>query len=78
MSFDNCCGWVGLSTFVWLCTVVEAQLTDITQTPNRANAGIQKSLEEQIGADQGDVMTPDSSLFIIQRDPFRRRRIHCG
>jgi len=65
---------VGLSAFVWLSTAADAQLTDITQTPNRANAGIQKSLEEQIGADQGDVMTPDSSLFIIQRDPFRSIR----
>jgi Di-haem oxidoreductase, putative peroxidase len=65
---------VGLSTFVWLSIAVDAQLTDITQTPNRANAGIQKSLEEQIGAGQGDVMTPDSSLFIIQRDPFRAIR----
>ena len=50
---------VGLSAVVWLSPVADAQLTDITQTPNRANAGIQKSLEEQIGAGQGDVMTPD-------------------
>jgi hypothetical protein len=65
---------VGLSAVVWLRTIADAQLTDITQTPNRANAGIQKSLEEQIGAGQGDVMTPDASLFIIQRDPFRAIR----
>jgi hypothetical protein len=65
---------VGLSAFVWLSAVADAQLTDITQTPNRANAGIQKSLEEQIGAGQGDVMTPGSSRFIIQRDPFRAIR----
>ena len=65
---------VGLSAVVWLSPVADAQLTDITQTPNRANAGIQKSLEEQIGAGQGDVMTPDASLFIIQRDPFRAIR----
>jgi hypothetical protein len=65
---------VGLSAFVWLSAAADAQLTDITQTPNRANAGIQKSLEEQIGAGQGDAMTPDSSLFIIQRDPFRAIR----
>jgi hypothetical protein len=65
---------VGLSVVVWLSTATDAQLTDITQTPNRANAGIQKSLEEQIGADRGDVMTPDSSLFLIQRDPFRAIR----
>ena len=47
------------------------QETDITQTPNAANAGIKKSLTEQIGAGQGDTMTPGSSAFIIARDPFR-------
>jgi hypothetical protein len=35
-----------------------AQLTDRTQAPNTANAGIAKSLEEQIGAGRGDIMTP--------------------
>jgi Di-haem oxidoreductase, putative peroxidase len=65
---------IGMSAVVWLSPVAEAQLTDITQTPNRANAGIQKSLEDQIGADQGDEMTPDASIFIIQRDPFRAIR----
>ena len=48
-----------------------AQESDITQTPNAINAGIQKSLEEQIGAGRGDRFTPDSSRFIIARDPFR-------
>jgi hypothetical protein len=65
---------VGVSVFGWLSTTADAQLTDVTQTPNRANAGIQKSLEEQIGAGQGDMMTPESSMFIIQRDPFRAIR----
>ena len=49
----------------------DAQLTDVTQTPNTENAGIKKSLEEQIGAGQGDEDTPGSSLFVIARDPFR-------
>lgn len=48
-----------------------AQETDVTQTPNRLGAGIQKSLEEQIGAGRGDIFTPDSSRFTIARDPFR-------
>ena len=48
-----------------------AQETDVTQTPNAANAGIKKSLEEQIGAGRGDTETPDSSRFIIARDPLR-------
>jgi len=51
-----------------------AQLTDVTQAPNPEAAGIQKSLEEQIGAGQGDVVTPDSSTYLIQRDPFRSIR----
>jgi len=48
-----------------------AQETDVTQTPNAANAGIKKSFVEQIGAGRGDLMTPGSSSFIINRDPFR-------
>ncbi|MBL8858329.1 MAG: thiol oxidoreductase-like protein [Planctomycetes bacterium] len=48
-----------------------AQLTDLTQAPNAAGAGIQKSLAQEVGAGRGDVMTPLSSLYVIQRDPFR-------
>jgi Di-haem oxidoreductase, putative peroxidase len=60
---------------LWLLSVpTDAQLTDITQTPNTEHAGIQKSLEEQIGAGRGDMMSPDSSRFIIGRDPFRAIR----
>jgi hypothetical protein len=51
-----------------------AQLTDQTQTPNSAEQGIALSLEEQIGAGQGDEFTPGSSIFIIKRDPFRAIR----
>jgi len=50
---------------------VWAQLVDATQAPNPENAGIQKSLAEQIGAGQGDALTVDSSTYIIRRDPFR-------
>jgi hypothetical protein len=63
-----------LGVLLLLSVPAEAQLTNITQTPNQENAGIQKSLEEQVGAGRDDVMTPDSSLFIIQRDPFRSIR----
>jgi hypothetical protein len=38
------------------------------------SGGIWKSLEEQIGAGRGDLVTPDSSLFIINRDPLRSVR----
>ena len=54
--------------------LVEAQLTDQTQTPNAERAGIFKSLEEQIGAGVGNVNTPGSSSFIIARDPARAVR----
>ena len=53
---------------------VFAQLIDNTQAPNTVKAGINKSLTQEIGAGHGDVMTPDSSVFIINRDPFRAIR----
>jgi hypothetical protein len=51
-----------------------AQLTDLTQTPNQEGAGIVKSLDQQIGAGVGNIMTPGSSTFIIARDPARAVR----
>ena len=51
-----------------------AQLVDRTKAPNVANEGIAKSLAQQIGADRGDWMTPNSSSFVIARDPFRAVR----
>jgi hypothetical protein len=65
-----------LSALALLAAVrpAEAQLTDQSQTPNSAGAGIVRSLEEQIGAGVGDVMTPGSSIFLIKRDPFRSIR----
>ena len=48
-----------------------AQLTDVTQTPNAINAGIRRSLTEEIGTGRGSDLTPDSSLFLVRRDPFR-------
>ena len=51
-----------------------AQLNDRTQNPNVAGFGIAKSLTEQIGNGTGDWTTPDSSSFIIARDPFRAIR----
>jgi hypothetical protein len=51
-----------------------AQETDLTQTPNAEGAGIHKSFDQEVGAGRGDVMTPDSSAFIISRDPFRSIR----
>src|SRR5262245_7513784 len=51
-----------------------AQLPDQTKNPNTANVGIAKSLAQQIGAGAGNAMTPNSSRFIIARDPFRAIR----
>jgi len=51
-----------------------AQLTDRTLAPNNAQAGIAKSLEQETGAGRGDPDILDSSLFIIERDPFRSIR----
>jgi mono/diheme cytochrome c family protein len=58
----------------WLTPVGWAQLPDKTVTPNAADVGINKSFARQAGAGRGDIMTPDSSLFIINRDPFRAIR----
>ena len=49
-------------------------MIDNTQAPNTAKAGINKSLLDEIGAGRGDVLTPNSSVYIIDRDPFRSIR----
>lgn len=61
-------------SFITGLTGAQAQETDIFQHPNTEQAGIKKSLEQQIGAGRGDINTPDSSLYIINRDPFRSIR----
>src|SRR5690242_10332685 len=59
---------------LWRSFPARAQLTDRTQNPNVLNFGIAKSLTEEIGAGRGSLTTPDSSAFIIARDPFRAIR----
>jgi len=59
---------------VLLSATALGQLVDKTKAPNRANEGINKSLSGQIGAGRGDLNTPGSSMFIINRDPFRAIR----
>jgi hypothetical protein len=66
-------GLVGLGGFAW-APRAHAQLTDGVVWPGSEHAGIRKSLQQEIGAGRGDVMTPGSSLFIIARDPFRSVR----
>jgi len=64
----------GLSLLVVCTGTCWAQLTDQTQAPNTAKAGIAKSLQDEVGAGRGDLLTPNSSIFIINRDPFRSVR----
>jgi mono/diheme cytochrome c family protein len=59
---------------VLLSGTVLGQLVDKTKAPNNAHEGINKSLSEEIGAGRGDLNTPGSSWFIINRDPFRAIR----
>lgn len=54
--------------------LLHAQLIDRTLAPNVANEGIAKSLTAEIGTGRGDALTPNSSAFIISRDPFRAVR----
>src|SRR5207253_3898205 len=64
----------GLFLFVAGTGSCLAQLTDRTLAPNTAQAGIAKSLQGETGAGRGDAQTPNSSIFIIRRDPFRSVR----
>ena len=54
--------------------VAQAQMIDNTQATNTAGAGINKSLSDEVGAGRGSVLIPNSSLYIINRDPFRSIR----
>jgi len=65
---------VGIIVLATLTTLANAQLIDRTLAPNAANEGIAKSLDQQIGVGRGDIYTPDSSAFIVARDPFRSIR----
>src|SRR3954453_23760347 len=58
----------------WCGPKALAQLIDRTKNPNVINAGIAKSLADEVGAGRGDVMMPGSALFNIKRDPFRSIR----
>src|SRR5262245_29696611 len=74
MSFHGLRRIVLIGLVVSLSPFAHAQLVDNTLAPNTAKAGINKSFADEIGAGRGDVMTPNSSLFIINRDPFRSIR----
>ena len=61
-------------SFLLFLPGTKAQETDLFQHPNFEQAGIKKSLGDQIGTGRGDIHTPGSSLYIIGRDPFRSIR----
>src|SRR5262249_14070863 len=51
-----------------------AQMIDNTQATNNLQAGIHKSLVDELGAGRGNINTPGSSICIISHDPFRSIR----
>ena len=53
---------------------VEAQMVDNTQAPNVAKAGINKSLQDEIGPGRGSLTTAGSSMCMIAHDPYRAIR----
>jgi Di-haem oxidoreductase, putative peroxidase len=59
---------------ILLSAASRAQMIDNTQATSTSNAGINKSLGDEIGAGRGDVLTVNSSIYIINRDPFRSIR----
>jgi len=66
--------WITNVIALLLARPISAQLVDNTQASNKINAGINKSLADEVGTGRGDIMTPYSSLFIINRDPYRSIR----
>ncbi|MDQ2901049.1 MAG: thiol oxidoreductase-like protein, partial [Acidobacteriota bacterium] len=63
-----------LVLFACFASLSFAQMIDKTIAPNAANEGIAKSLTDEIGAGRGDIYTPNSSAFLINRDPYRAIR----
>src|SRR5688500_8165555 len=66
--------WAFILASATIGGTASAQLLDRTRTPNAANAGIAKSFAQQVGAGRGSITTPNSSAFIIARDPARAVR----
>lgn len=59
------------STVLLIGSPAHAQLVDNTRASSVVKAGVRKSLAEEVGAGRGSFMTPNSSIYIINRDPFR-------
>lgn len=58
LKFDPLRRLASIVACLFFASTAQAQLTDITQTPNPINAGIGKSLEQQVGAGRDDAFTP--------------------
>lgn len=74
MEFSRKICFVAVCVCSWLGVLSQAQMIDNTQAPSTAKAGINKSLLDEIGAGRGSITTSGSSIFIINRDPFRSVR----
>src|SRR6267142_74523 len=72
--FGKAIGLAVRAALMIIAAASQAQMIDNTQAPNTAKAGINKSLLDEVGAGRGDVMTAGSSVYIINRDPFRSIR----
>jgi hypothetical protein len=69
------CSWRKVLAFMVVAvSAAGAQMVDDSQAPNIAKAGINKSLQGEIGAGRGSISASNSSLYIISRDPFRSVR----
>ena len=65
---------LGGFAFLLGVSVASGQLIDNTQAINTAKSGINESLNQEIGAGRGNLFMSDSSIYIINRDPFRAIR----
>jgi hypothetical protein len=66
--------WAFILASATIGGTASAQLLDRNRAPNPGNFGIAKSFAQQVGAGRGTITTPDSSAFIIARDPARAVR----
>ena len=65
---------LGVAAVLYLSLTAHAQLVDNTKATSTIKPGINKSFSEEVGAGRGDIYTIDSSMFLINRDPFRAIR----
>ena len=65
---------ISVYTIVSHAQLVECEQINPSSSLTAVNACIAKSLNQQIGNGQGDVDSPDSSIYLINRDPARSIR----